>query len=212
MKLFSSAVTRRLTDPDFQGIVVDRSLMLNVALAAVVVAFTAHDAYVRAHPPKPLYFFVDGQNAPRPAVALTSPVLGQDQLLGWAVKWAIAPYNINYRDFPTQMNTAGAHYTLNGWNTFAKSFITQGNLAKLREAKLLCYAQPTRAATVRAETVVQGHSRYVVQFPFIQTCENVNQQNTQMLMATVTIDRVEDLDHPEGLAIEQLVVSSGREG
>ncbi len=109
------------------------------------------------------------------------------------------------------MNTAGAHYTLNGWNTFAKSFITQGNLAKLRDAKLLCYAQPTRAATVRAETVVQGHARYVIQFPFIQTCENVNQQNTQVLMATVTIDRVEDLDHPDGLAIEQLVVSSGRE-
>ncbi|WP_010511938.1 DotI/IcmL/TraM family protein [Komagataeibacter europaeus] len=95
MRLFNSAVTRRLTDPDFQGIVVDRSLLLNIALAGVVIVFAAHDAYIRAHPPTPLYFYVDGQNAPRPAVALTSPVLGQDQLLGWAVKWAIAPWTCN---------------------------------------------------------------------------------------------------------------------
>jgi len=209
MKIRNAAVLRRLDDPEFQGVVVDRSLLLNMVLATALAAFTLHDAYIWTHSPKPLFFFVDGQNAPRPAVPLTSPILGQDQLLSWAVKWSIAPYNINYRDFPQQLNVAGAHYTLDGWNTFAHSFIQAGNLAKLRSAKLLCYAQPTRAATVRAQSIVDGHSRYVVQFPFIQTCENVNQQNTQMLMATATIDRVEDLDHRDGLAIQQLVVGPG---
>lgn len=104
------------------------------------------------------------------------------------------------------MNTAGAHYTIDGWNSFARSFIKAGNLDKLKQAKLLCFAQPTRAATIRDQKVVNGHVHYVVQFPFIQTCENVNQQNTQTLMATMVIDRVDDMDHPDGLAISQLVV------
>lgn len=108
------------------------------------------------------------------------------------------------------MNAAGAHYTINGWNTFSQSFIKQGNLAKLKAAKLLCFAQPTRAATIRDQKLVAGHMRYVVQFPFIQTCENVNQQNTQTLMATVVVDRVDNPDHPDGLAISQLVVGPSR--
>lgn len=207
MKARSAAITRRLTDPDFQGVVIDRSLLLNIVLGGAVAIFAFHDAWVWTHRPQPLYFYVDGQNAPRSAMPLTSPMLGQDQLLSWAIRWSLAPYNINYRDYPVQLNTAGRHYSLNGWNSFAKSFISQGNLAKLKQAKLLCYAQPVRAATVKAQIVVDGHARYVVQFPFIQTCENVNQQNTQTLMATATIDRVDDTDHPDGLAIEQLVAA-----
>lgn len=206
MKSRKQAILRRLSDPDFQGRVVERSLWVNITLCALLTVFVVHDIYVWANPPRPKFFFVDGQNPPRPAVPLDSPILGQDQLLSWAVRWGIAPYNINYRDYPSQLNTAGAHYTIDGWNSFARSFIKAGNLDKLKQAKLLCFAQPTRAATIRDQKIVNGRAHYVVQFPFIQTCENVNQQNTQTLMATMIIDRVDDMDHPDGLAISQLVV------
>ncbi|AOX18426.1 DotI/IcmL/TraM family protein [Kozakia baliensis] len=210
MKLRSSATIRRMTDPEFQGVIVERSLLVCIVQSVLLAIFVLHDAVVWIHPPQPKYFWIDGQNAPRPAMPLDSPIVGQDQLLSWAIRWAIAPYNINYRDYPIQLNVAGQHYLISGWNTFAKSFIDQGNLAKIKQAKLLCFAQPTRAATVRDQKIVNGHMRYVVQFPFIQTCENVNQQNTQTLMATAVIDRVEELDHPDGLAISQLVVGPAR--
>jgi len=203
----SASLTRRLSDPDFQGKVVERSLQFNLALTLLLIVTLVLLVRAWGIRPPPLYFFVDGAGAPRPAVALTSPILGPEDFLSWSVRWSLKPYNINYRDYPTQLNEAGAHFLQNGWNTFAQAFVAQGNLAKLKEAKLLCYAQPTRAATIRKQSIVNGHRQYVVQYPFIQTCENVNQQNTQTLLATVTIDRVSDPDHPDGLAISQLIAS-----
>ena len=37
----------------------------------------------------------------------------------------------------------------------------------------------------------------------VQTCENVNQQSTSNLMMTATIIRMNDQDHPDGLAIDE---------
>ncbi|GBQ27951.1 DotI/IcmL protein [Acetobacter estunensis NRIC 0472] len=201
----SDSLTRRLSDPDFQGKVVERSLWLNLVQGGVNVLAIGLLLHAWATRPAPRYFFVDGVGSPRPAIALDTPVLGQRDFLSWVLKWSLAPYNINYRDYATQLNVAGSHYTIEGWQSFAQEFVKQGNLAKLKEAKLLCYAQPTRAPTIKDETIINGQRRYVVQIPFVQTCENVNQENTQTLLATVTVTRVDDPDHPDGLAISQFV-------
>ncbi|KXV21470.1 MULTISPECIES: DotI/IcmL/TraM family protein [Gluconobacter] len=201
------SLSRRLSDPDFQGKVVERCLQINLALTGVVIVLAVLLARAWSYHPLPKFFFVDGINAPRPAIALSSPILSQEDFLSWVIKWSLKPYNINYRDYPSELNAAGAHFTLNGWNTFAQSFVKEGNLAKMKEAKLLCYAQPTRAATIRQQSIVNGQHHYVVQFPFVQTCENVNQQSSQILLATVHVERVEDQDHPDGIAITQLVAS-----
>lgn len=81
MKRQKPAVLRRLSDPDFQGRVVERSLWVNITLSALLCVFVIHDVYIWVNPPRPKFFYVDGQNPPRPAVPLESPILGQDQLL-----------------------------------------------------------------------------------------------------------------------------------
>ena len=40
-----------------------------------------------------------------------------------------------------------------------------------------------------------------------QTCENVNQTSTNTLMMTALVIRTNDDDHPDGLAVDQLVAS-----
>lgn len=207
MKNQAEAMGRRLSDPDFQGLVVARCLGITLALTAAVAVLAMYDAWIWSHPVAPKYFFVDGRNPPRPAVALDSPVVDDQELLQWTVRWVLAPYNVNYHDFPTQLNTAGRHYTQQGWNSFATWYIKNGNFEKMKQARLLCYAQATRAAVIRETQVIQGRLSYVIQFPVIQTCQNVNQENTQPLIMTATVQRVEDQDHPDGLAISQLVAS-----
>lgn len=201
----SPARTRRLADPDFQGTVVEWSLRVSIALASLLAVFVIHDGWVWTHPPQPKFFYVDGHSTPRAAVALDSPIVNDSELLQWTVRWAVAPYNINYRDYPTQLNDAGQHYTLSGWNSFAESYIKSGNFGKMREARLLCYGQPLRAAVIKGSSIHFGRLFYDVQVPIIQTCENVNQSNTQGIMLNVEVERVQDEDHPDGLAISQLV-------
>jgi intracellular multiplication protein IcmL len=115
-----AAVTRRLSDPDFQASLVSRCLALAVGMGALLGISLIHDAYVWLNPVEPRYFFVDGKSPPRPARALDSPILDDTELLEWAVKAVVAPYNVDYFNYPIELNTASRRFTAKGWNTFAK--------------------------------------------------------------------------------------------
>jgi intracellular multiplication protein IcmL len=201
------AVTRRLSDPDFQGVLVHRCIMLAAALAVALVVVSVHDYYLMTNQPQPKYFFVDGKYLPRPAVALDSPIVDDAELLDWTVKAVLAPYNVNYHDYPVELNTASRRFTANGWNTYATSYISSGNFEKMKAAYLLCYAQAQRAAVIRRSMMVDGALTYEIQFPLVQTCQNTNQQSTQNLMMTARVARTNSQDHLDGLAIEQLVAA-----
>jgi len=207
MRNQKATVSARLSDPDFQGVLVNRCIGLTIAMAAVVCVVIAEQAYEWSHPTPPRYFFTDGKHAPRPVVALDSPIVDDPELLDWAVKAVLAPYNIDYYNYPVELNTASRRFTPHGWNTFAQSFIRQGNFEELKRARLLCHAQSQRAAVINQTSFIEGRLAYRVQFPMTQTCENVNQTSSNTLMMTALIVRTNDDDHPDGLAIDQLVAS-----
>jgi intracellular multiplication protein IcmL len=207
MRNSSAAVSRRLSDPDFQGYLVSRCLGLTVVMAALLAISIAHDAWLWTHPVAPRYFFTDGKNAPRPVVALDSPIVDDTQLLQWTVEAVLAPYNVDYYNYPIELNTASRKFTLRGWNTFAQSFISRGNFDELKRARLLCHAQTERAALIHQTSYVEGALTYQIQVPIVQTCENVNQTSSNKLMITAVVIRTNADDHPDGLAIDQLVAS-----
>ena len=202
-----AAVAERLSDPDFQGKLVNRCIGLTMVMAAVVSVSLLHDAYQWTHPAPPRYFFVDGKHAPRAAVALDSPIVDDPELLDWTVKSVLAPYNVDYYNYPVELNTASRRFTLRGWNTFAQSFISQGNFEELKRARLLCHAQSQRAAVIHQTSFLQGALAYQIQFPVTQTCENANQTSSNNMVVTAMVIRTNDDDHPDGLAIDQLVAS-----
>ena len=106
MRIHHAAVTRRLSDPDFQGSLVTKCLTLTLGMGALLAVSLIHDAYVWMNPIEPRYFFVDGKNPPRPAVTLDSPMVDDTELLEWTVKAVLAPYNVDYFNYPVELNTA----------------------------------------------------------------------------------------------------------
>jgi len=201
----SAAVARRLSDPDFQALLVSRCIALTIGLSIFSGLLLLHDLYVWTHPPAPKYFFVDGKNPPRSVRGLDSPIVDDAQLLEWTVQAILAVYNVNYHDYPQQLNTAGRRFTGNGWSSFANSYIKGGNFEEMKKALLLCYAQAQRSAVISEVSAVQGALSYRVQVPIVQTCQNSQQANTQKLMITALVVRTNSEDHPDGLAIEQLI-------
>ena len=113
----------------------------------------------------------------------------------------------SYYNYPQELNTASRRFTLNGWNTFANSYIGQGNFEELKRARLLCHAQSERAAVIHQTSYRQGALAYEIQVPIVQTCENVNQISTNRLLIAALVVRTNADDHPDGLAIDQLVAS-----
>jgi intracellular multiplication protein IcmL len=166
-----------------------------------------HDAYVWAHPVRPLFFISDGKGFTRPLTPVDSPIVDDTELLQWAVQAAIAPYNVDYWNYAKELNTASRKFTLRGWNTFAGSYVSQGNFDELKRARLLCHAQSQRAALIHQTSFVQGTLAYTIEVPIVQTCENVNQTSTNNLLVTAVVVRTNADDHPDGLAIDQLVAS-----
>jgi intracellular multiplication protein IcmL len=202
-----AAVTRRLSDPDFQAALVNRCLALTLGIAALLGVSLIHDAYVWLNPVEPRYFFVDGKNPPRPVVALDSPIVSDTELLEWTVEAILAPYNVDYQNYAVELNTASRRFTVKGWNTFANSYVAQGNFDELKRARLLCHAQAQRAAVIHQTGFAAGALAYQVQVPVIETCENVNQTSTSNLLITALVVRTNSDDHPDGLAIDQLVAA-----
>ena len=207
MRNSSSAVSRRLSDPDFQGQLVHRCIGLTIGMAVLLGLSILHDTWQWTHPVQPRYFFTDGVDTPRPVVALDSPIVDDTQLLQWTVQSVLAPYNIDYYNYPVELNTASRRFTQHGWNTFAQSFISEGNFDELKRARLLCHAQSERAALIHQTSFEQGALAYEIQVPIVQTCENVNQTSTNRMMITALVIRTNADDHPDGLAIDQLVAS-----
>jgi intracellular multiplication protein IcmL len=207
MKNQTVAVTRRLSDPDFQASLVSRCLALALGMGALLALALAHDAIVWLNPVQPRYFFVDGKNPPKPVVALDSPIVDDTELLEWSVQAILAPYNVDYYNYPAELNTASRRFTVRGRNTFAASYIATGNFDELKRARLLCHAQSQRAAVIHQTSYVQGALAYQVQEPITQTCENVNQSSTNNLLITALVVRTNADDHPDGLAIDQLVAA-----
>ena len=201
----SAAVTRRLSDPDYQTRLVSYSLALNLGMALLVATMAMHATYVWLHPPKPQYFFVDGKTPPRPAVALDSPIVDDTELLQWTVKALLATYSVNYHDYPEQLNAAGRRFSVNGWNSFAAAYMKGGNLDAMKRGRMLCYAQVSRAALINQTSVVAGRLSYEIQFPLVQTCQNTQQESTSNMMLIATVRRTDSQDHPDGLVVDRLI-------
>jgi intracellular multiplication protein IcmL len=208
MKNAHAAVTRRLSDPDFQSAMVTKCLGLTLGLGVLLAVSLIHDAYVWMNPVKPVFFISDGKGFTRPLTPVDSPIIGDTELLEWAVQAAIAPYNVDYFNYANELNTASRRFTVRGWNTFASSYVGQGNFDELKRARLLCHAQSQRAAVIHQTSYVQNALAYQVQVPIVQTCENVNQTSTNNLMVTALVVRTNAEDHPDGLAIDQLVATT----
>jgi intracellular multiplication protein IcmL len=208
MKNAHAAVTRRLSDPDFQGALVTKCLGLTLGLGALLAVSLIHDAYVWMNPVKPLFFISDGKGFTRPLTPVDSPIIGDTELLEWTVQAAVAPYNVDYFNYAKELNTASRRFTVRGWNTFASSYVGQGNFDELKRARLLCHAQSQRAAVIHQTSYVKNALAYQVQVPIVQTCENVNQTSTNNLMVTALVVRTNAEDHPDGLAIDQLVATT----
>ncbi len=207
MQNSATAVRRRISDPDFQAALVKWSFGLTAAMALLLTASLLHDALVWSNPPAPKYFFVDGRNPPRPAVALDSPIVDDVQLLQWTVHAVLQTYSVDYHNYPSQLNTAGMAYSQQGWSTFAQSYIKAGNFEQMKKARLLCFSQAQRAATIPNTEIINGRLAYHVEFPIVQTCENTQQFTTQALMISALVMRTDDQRHPDGLVIERLIAT-----
>lgn len=198
------AVSRKLSDPDFMQSLTRRSFMIQTVMAVVISGLVGDRIWIAHHPPQPQFFYTDGKGTPYEIKSLSVPVMSDADVLTWTVQSIVAAYSINFHEYRDQLSRAATHFTVDGWNSFGTAFLKTGNLDEIKRARLLAFAQPERAATIRERPVIDGRLTYRIELPLIVTYQNDNQSNIQHLLVTVLVVRDVVTSHPDGIAIDQI--------
>jgi intracellular multiplication protein IcmL len=199
-----AAVSRKVSDPEFTQRLLRRSFIVNAIQAAAVVALIADIGWRDTHPPRGHYFYTDGHGTPREVYPLDYPVMSDADVAVWTVNSIVAVYTLDFQNYRQQLSKSSEHFTVEGWNSFGTAFINSGNLAKLKEARLVASAQPQRAAVIVHKAVIGDRLTWEIQFPLLVTYENENETHTEHLMVTTLVVRTREADHPDGVAIEEV--------
>ena len=200
----ADAIRRKLDEPEFQWKLFKGACVAIVALAASNVALVAAGIWQHYHPAPDHFFYADGIHAPYPIESLDDPVENEPKLLADVGQWVVETFSIDFLNYQRDLSRASRHYTVPGWNSFATEFISSGNFAEIKRAKLSSTAVPERAPIILQKSVVGNRYTYKVQVPLLVTFQNTQQQNSQHLMATVLVVRTPASQHLEGYAIDQL--------
>jgi intracellular multiplication protein IcmL len=204
MRNQSAAINRRLSDPEFTQALLRRSFLVHGIQSLATIGLIGDIAWRDANPPRPHYFYTDGNGAPREVYPLDYPVMSDADVAVWTVNSVVAAYTIDFANYRDQLSSASQHFTIAAWRSFGTAFINSGNFEKLKEARLVSSAQPERAALIVHKAIIGDRLTWEIQFPMLVTYENENETNTEHLMVTVLIVRTSETDHPDGIAIEQL--------
>lgn len=204
MKNQSTAIDRRLSDPDFLQAQLRRSFVVQAVMALAITGLVADRIWIGHHPPIPRFFYTDGKGTPYEIQPLDMPVMSDADLLTWSVNSVVAAYSVNFQEYRDQLSRAAAHFTIRGWNGFGEAFIKTGNFEAIKKARLLVTAQPEQAATIKNREVIGGVLTYKIELPLVVTYRNENSESTQHLMVTMLVVRQVETAHPEGVAIDQI--------
>lgn len=200
----TAAVDRKISSPEFTQQLLRRSFFLNTILGIGVVGLIGNAIWVDTHPPRPHYFYTDGEGTPREIYPLDYPVMTDAKLEDWTVNSIVAVYTIDFKNYRDQLSKASQHFTIAGWNSFGTAFIQSGNLQKLKDARLVASAQPQQAAVIVHQGIIGDTMTWQIQFPLLVTYENENESHTEHLMVTAIVVRTLDTAHPDGVAIAQV--------
>ena len=204
MKNQSTAVSRRLSDPDFLQLQLRRSFVVQAVLALAITGLVADRIWIAHHPPTARFFYTDAKHTPYEIQPLDAPVMSDADLLTWSVNSVVAAYSVNFQEYRDQLSRAASHFTVRGWNDFGGAFIKTGNFDAIKKARLLVTAQPERAATIKDRQIIGGTLTYKIELPLIVTYRNENSESTQHLLVTMLVVRQIETAYPDGIAIDQI--------
>jgi intracellular multiplication protein IcmL len=200
----NQAVQQKLVDPAFLLALVRFNLRINLILAAALLIFVGDKVWQLAHPQAPYFIYTNSEGKPYRSFPLNQPVMADAQVLNWTQNVVQNAYDINWRDYRSQLTQTSHDFTVQGWSSFAQSLIQTGDLDKLKQARLVGDAEVTGAAVMVAEGEVGSVYTYQVQFPLTVTYANEVQQITEHLNMNIIVVRAPAINHPDGVAIDQL--------
>ena len=113
-----------------------RTLGYLMILVVVGLCLTVFLAYFVVTEPKAKYYATTTTGQVIPMQSLSAPVVTNNYLLQWATFATRACYNLDFVNYPKQLQAASAYFTPSGWTAFMNAVTKAGVINSLQKNKL----------------------------------------------------------------------------
>lgn len=185
-----------------------------VLLILLVLLLMGFALYQRLSYPKPRYFATTPDGRPIPIVPLVEAYQSTDFVLNWAKNAVLDIYSLDFVTWRKSLQDIAVYFTLKGYADFMVALQDSTNLEAIKAKKQVVTAEATgplvliRQGIYRTDAAIYS---WDIQMPIKITYQN---SENEIIVQTGTIimqvSRDSTLRHPEGLAIQQLVLQAAQ--
>ena len=163
--------------------------------------------HVIKNPPEPKYFATNDDGRITLLHPLSAPVMSVNALTEWATRAATAAYTFDFVNYRDSLQKASVYFTGTGWQSFEKALVDSNNVKLVLTKKLVTTAVAQGAPVILKRGVLNKTYTWQVQIPMLVTYQSANMNVQQPVLVTMLIKRVDVLNNPAGIAIDQFVAS-----
>lgn len=138
--------------------------------------------------------------------AQTEPNLLSSTILKWASKAAVAAYTFDFVNYNEQAQLARPYFTTAGWADYVQSL--SGFIDTITKNQLIVNGVVSGAPVIHLQGQLPGHPySWRIQIPFLVTYQSADKVSRVSYMVTMTIVRVPTWINPNGIGVDQFVMS-----
>jgi intracellular multiplication protein IcmL len=172
------------------------SLLLNVILVCSVL-------FLSFHRPPARYFATTPQGKLIALKPRNEPVLSSTAISDWVARSVPQIFDIDFLNYRKQVMHSRDYFTSYGWEQFLEHFSI--TLNKIKTDKLVAHAVVTDVPYVTRQGIVKGVYTWQVQVPLLVTYQKGSEEETQHLVWTVLLKRVDNNISDQLVGIAQVV-------
>lgn len=180
-------------------------LIITIAFLVLIVLVVL---YQTVHRPLPSFKAVQQNGQKMDLTPFTEPNLVSDTILQWATKAATTAYTFDYVNYKKQMASVRPYFTEAGWRAYVGS--VNALISDVVSNQIFVYGVVSDVPVISNQGEVSGKG-YVwrVQIPFLVSYESSETVRKDHYFVTLTIIRVPTYFNPQGIGIDQFLMSRG---
>lgn len=185
--------------------------LIVVLLIFLIIGLIAFIVYQRSTFPPPKYFATTPDGVPIARIPLNVPLLTPDAVVVWAEKAIIDIYSLDFVSYRRTLQDAQVYFTLQGYFEFKNAYQASRNLEAVKEKRQVVSAKITGPSKLVGHGPLTENGTYSwnLEVPVTVTYQNsVNEVIQQVGVVLMRIQRASLVEHPEGVAIAQLILQA----
>lgn len=204
-----------MTDPfvrTFKQDVTSWVMKFVIISAAMNVCFLVILIYKIVYPIEARYYGTITNGRTFPMAVLTEPNQSDTAVAEWANMAAISAFNLDFVNYPEQLQNASQYFTKAGWEQFLLALQQTNNIEQIRQKRLTVTAVAQNTPVILQKGVLNRRYSWRIQLPILITYVSASSIEQQTSVVTMLVNRISTLESYRGIGISQFYVGSASGG